>query len=221
MARFTCATYRPVVNHGGPMLNEWGLVMHQQVGYGSLYSYFNDPRSQVSAHFWISQAGAIEQYVDSQTQAWHGLVLNLDYCGVEFEGMPDQALTPAQVASGGTLYKEGHDRHGWPLQLANANGQLGFGYHRMAVATACPSDLRLASRPAILAAAAPVPIPPGVPMASALWGYVDSNGRAHVYYQSAANDLMEAAQQADGTWVHYDQTQNTGAGKANGPPLAS
>lgn len=224
MAIFDCATWRPVVNHGGPMADEWGVVMHQQVSYGSLFGYFNDPASQVSAHFWVSQSGTIEQYVDSETVAWHGLILNLNYCGIEFEGMPTDAITPAQVDAGGLILAEGNRRHGWPFLEADANGQRGFGYHRMAVATACPSDLRLSARPAILAAAqgpAPGPPPKGAPMASDLWGYVDAQGRPHVFYQSDGDHLFEAVAQQGGTWNHYDQTVNTGAGNKPGPPLAS
>lgn len=219
MAIFDCATWRPVVNHGGAMSAEWGVVMHQQVGYGSLFSYFNNPATQVSAHFWVSQSGVIEQYVDSEVVAWHGIVLNPNYCGIEFEGMPTDAITQAQIVSGGLILAEGNRRHGWPFQLANANGQRGFGFHRMAVATSCPSDLRLSARPAILASAqGPIK---GEPMASDLWGYVDSTGRPHVFYQSDGNHLFEAVRQADNSWTHYDQTVNTGAGNPNGPPLAS
>jgi hypothetical protein len=138
------------------MAAQLGLVLHHQAGNGSLFGFFNNPDSQVSAHFWVAKSGLVEQYVDSETVAWHAKQLNVRYCGVETEGCPgghDEPLTAAQVDALGAIMAEGGARHGWPFMLANADGQPGLGYHRMAVNTACPCDLRLNARPAILAAA--------------------------------------------------------------------
>lgn len=162
MPRFACANWRPISTNTGGHCSPLGVLMHQQVGYGSLFGFFNNPASQVSAHFWVARAGTIEQYVDTSTVAWHAKQLNTSYCGIEFEGYPTDAITDAQVAAGGRILAEGARVHGWPLVLANAAGQRGFGYHRMpgGVNTACPSDLRLARRPDMLNAAggaAPVP----------------------------------------------------------------
>jgi hypothetical protein len=122
---------------------------------GSCWSTFE--HGDVSAHFWVAQSGLIEQYVDSETVAWHAMQMNDTYCGVETEGCsaPPYAdpMSDAMVASLGRLYAEGMRRHGWPAVLANADGEPGFGYHRMGVATACPCDVRLARRPEILDAA--------------------------------------------------------------------
>ena len=57
-------------------------------------------------------------------------------------------------------------------------------------------------------------------MASAMWGFLDAQGDPHVFYQSKANHLIEAAQQPNGSWKHYDQTVNTGSGGGDGPDLA-
>lgn len=170
MAIFTCARWKPVVNHGGPMIGQNGLVLHHAVANGSLFQQFNDPApggnpdNAVSAHFWVSLTGEIEQYVDSETQAWHARQLNVDYCGVETEGCTTapyaQPMTTPMIDALSKLYAEGHQRHGWPNALANAEGQRGFGYHRMAVNTACPCDVRLNERPTILAKAFAAPTPP-------------------------------------------------------------
>jgi hypothetical protein len=64
------------------------------------------------------------------------------------------------VAALARLYSEGHQRHGWPYQLANTDGAPGFGYHRMAVNTACPCDVRLNRRSDILAIASGFSPPP-------------------------------------------------------------
>jgi hypothetical protein len=124
---------------------------------GSVWSTFE--HGDVSAHFWVSQLGEIEQYVDSETVAWHAGngEANSTYCGVETEGCSEppyaDVMSDAMVAGLGRLYAEGMRRHGWPAVLANAVGEPGFGYHRMASATACPCDVRLNRRPEILDAA--------------------------------------------------------------------
>jgi hypothetical protein len=173
VSRFDCAAWRPVANQGGPLDANLGLVLHHAVATGSLYTWFNNPSSGVSAHFWVSQSGHIEQYVDTDRQAWHAMTLNARYVGVETEGCsaPPHAdpMSDAMVDALARLYAEGYRRHGWPNALAEADGQPGFGYHRMAVATACPCDVRLAERPNILAKAfaGGPPAPPGTSPPSA------------------------------------------------------
>jgi hypothetical protein len=104
--------------------------------------------------------------------AWHGRSLNSRYVGVETEGCPTspyaEPLTDAAIQALARIYREGRDRHGWVNALANKDGQKGFGYHRMAVATGCPCDVRLNKRQAILNIAfgatptppTPTPTPP-------------------------------------------------------------
>jgi hypothetical protein len=155
MARFDCATWRPIgTNTGGRLAPNLGLVLHHAVANGSLYSFFNSPSAQVSAHFWVAQDGRIEQYVDTDVVAWHGMNLNSRYVGVETEGCsaPPHAepMSDAMVGALANLYGEGMARHGWPNAKAQADGQSGFGFHRMAVNTACPCDVRLNRRDDIL-----------------------------------------------------------------------
>lgn len=155
MARFTCANWRPISsNMGGNITNNLGLVLHHQAGNGSLFNFFNNPKSEVSAHFWVSKTGVIEQYVDTARVAWHGRSLNSRYVGVETEGCATspyaEPLTDAAINALALIYREGRDKHGWQNRLANADGQPGFGYHRMAVATGCPCDVRLNKRQTIL-----------------------------------------------------------------------
>lgn len=173
MARFTCATWRPISNNlGGNITNNLGLILHHQAGNGSLFNFFNNPSAQVSAHFWVSKTGIIEQYVDTTRVAWHGRSLNSRYVGVETEGCPTspyaEPLTDAAINALVKIYAEGADRHGWPNALASSDGQRGFGFHRMAVATGCPCDVRLNRRREILDKAfgtkpTPIPEPPANP----------------------------------------------------------
>jgi hypothetical protein len=159
VAVFDCAVWRPIGVHQGGTLGSIGALLHQQDGSGSLFGWFSNPASEVSAHFWIGYRGEVEQYVDTSVVAWHAMHLNDTYVGVETEGYPGEPLTDAQVAGFGRVMAEGARRHGWPLVLADRDGQPGLGYHRMqgGVNTACPSDLRLSRRPDILAAAQGAP----------------------------------------------------------------
>lgn len=155
MARFACATWRPIsVNMGGNLGPNLGLVLHHQAGNGSLYKFFNSSSAGVSAHFWVSKTGLIEQYVDTSRVAWHGRSLNSRYVGVETEGCPTspyaEPMTEAMFEAMVRLYAEGAKVHGWANALASKDGQKGFGFHRMAVATGCPCDVRLNRRQAIL-----------------------------------------------------------------------
>ena len=101
--------------------------------------------------------------------AWHGRSLNSRYVGVETEGCGPaphaEAMTEAMVNAMGRLYAEGMRRHAWPNRDANKDGEGGLGFHRMAVATACPCDIRLNIRGEIRrrasGAAEPSPGPSG------------------------------------------------------------
>jgi len=166
VAWFDCATRRPIrTNTGGILSPNLGLILHHQAGNGSLFNWFNNPAARVSAHFWVAKSGAIEQYVDTGVVAWHGMSLNTRYVAVETEGCPggrDEPFTAAQTDALIRLYAEGIRRHDWARQVANGMGQRGFGFHRMAVATACPCDVRLSMRQAIINRAGQ-PTPPPTP----------------------------------------------------------
>jgi hypothetical protein len=187
-----------------------GLVLHHAVMNGSLYSWFNNPASQVSATFWVGRDGTIEQYVDSEVVAWHGMSLNSRYCGVETEGCTTppyaEPMTAQMVQGLATLYAEGARRHGWADALANADGQRGFGYHRMAVSTACPCDVRLNRRQDILNmafGAGPTPPLPPTPE-----GAVDVT-----YWETGTGDgtMSHVAGTVGGTAFHWWQPKGRAA----------
>jgi hypothetical protein len=172
MPWFDCAVRRPIsANTGGALSPNLGLVLHHAVMNGSGWAFFNSPSAQVSAHFWVLQNGTIEQYVDTNVVAWHGRSLNGRYVGVETEGCTRaphaDPMSEAMVNALARLYAEGARRHGWANALASSDGQRGFGFHRMAVATGCPCDVRLNMRQEILRRAfggAPIPgQPPTAP----------------------------------------------------------
>jgi hypothetical protein len=171
-----------------------GLILHHAIANGSLYNWFNSPASGVSATFWVSQDGTIEQYVDSEIVAWHAMQMNDTYCGVETDGCSDppyaDPMSDAMVEALARLYAEGHQRHGWPYVLAERDGQPGFGYHRMGVATACPCDIRLNMRAEILTLAQHGTPPDNLEADNVTAYFVDNTH--HVY-----------AQRDDGTVDHW------------------
>ena len=152
------ATWKPVGNHGGPMSANLGLVLHVQEGNNGLAGWFNNPASDASSTWWVSKAGALEQYVDADVCAWAQGDGNSTYDSVETEGYHDEPLTAAQESTLARLYSWGATTYGWANALAEAPGQHGFGWHGMGGSdwgghTGCPGDLRDARRGPILAVA--------------------------------------------------------------------
>lgn len=224
MARFDCATWRPISNNlGGNLSSQRGLVLHHQAGDGSLYQFFNNPASQVSAHFWVSKSGVIEQYADTTRVTWHGRDLNSNWVGVGTEGCGKaphaEAMTEAMIAALARIYAEGARRHGWPNQLASSNGGRGFGYHRMAVNTGCPCDVRLNMRGEILrrafggAASTPPTTPPigvgDMTAAIKLWGKTPEVYMACI---GTDNRVYYAGPDTKGGWQMVDRGSSAKSG---------
>lgn len=150
------ATYLPVVNHGGSMSAHLGLVLHVQVGNGSLHGYFNNPESKVSSNFWCAKDGRMEQYVDANLEAWAQAAGNATYNSVETEGYPDEPLTDAQIKAIAHLYVWGANTYRWPYEVVNTIGAKGLGTHVMGGGSwspshhQCPGTLRSAQRQTII-----------------------------------------------------------------------
>ena len=159
------ATLRPVINVStGVRRPTRGLILHVQVGTGSLFNMFNNRSSQASSTWWVSRTGVIEQYNPDPDnwRSWAQAAGNVDYHSVETEGFPSDPLTPAQIAAVAHIYAEGRRRWGWPLQLADTVGASGLGTHYMGGAAwgghTCPDPKdgagpRSRQRAAIIAAA--------------------------------------------------------------------
>jgi hypothetical protein len=154
--RYSGASWMPITtNIGGTMSAHKGLVLHVQVGDGSLYGWFGSAASKVSAHFWVAKSGHVEQYVDGNTLAQHAAGANDSYNGVETEGVPTDPLTPQQITALAGIYKWGMQSYGWPKQLCDTVGGAGFAWHGLGGEgwgghIYCPGDLRKAQRADIL-----------------------------------------------------------------------
>jgi hypothetical protein len=110
------------------------LVIHVMEGtMESTLSWFRSPVSKVSAHYGVSRAGEVVQYVRDEDTAWHaGRVLrptaemvlerpgvnpNLWTIGIEHEGGADQEPTSVQLAASAELMAMLADRWTIPLDL--------------------------------------------------------------------------------------------------------
>lgn len=164
------AEYKPIERNfsHNPMVAHLGLVLHVQVGNGSLAGWFNNPQAEVSSHWWVGVNGAVEQYVDAELTAWAQAEGNATYLSVETEGEPNVALTVAQIDALAGLYRWCHDTFSIPFAVADTVGQRGFAWHGMGGESwgnhpDCPSPVRLAARAEILQKAQGAAIPPAVP----------------------------------------------------------
>lgn len=194
MAIMPGAAYRPLnqfSNQGArPRL---GVVLHVNDSQGnqvtstsgdSLYGWISSnpsrPGNQMSCHFQVSQSGLIEQYIDTDNGSWCQAAGNDDYISVETEGVPGRepvGLTAEQVRSCARIMAWVHAVHGVPLQLADAPGRAGLGWHGMGGRawgghSSCPGVVRVAQRAQILtlagaAAGQAQPLGGGVPLSTA------------------------------------------------------
>lgn len=95
--------HRANYSQGRQGLQPSKLVIHVSQGsMGSMDRHFADPKALVSAHFGISKAGEVHQYVSTADTAWHAgdWQVNLRSIGIEHEGLGDQYVpTEAQYAT--------------------------------------------------------------------------------------------------------------------------
>lgn len=157
MAKMPGATWKPVCNFSrGQIGTVIGMVVHHMVSSEpAAYSHFNTPGSGASAHFGVTYAGEIFQYVDTADAAYHACQANYTgQVGVENESpsgdSPDvwQPLTAQQVSANARILAWLHSAHGVELRVADPGNRRGCGYHSMvpgdcSVAwgqTGCPGD---------------------------------------------------------------------------------
>jgi hypothetical protein len=122
----------PPANIGGPMTSSRGLVLHVNAGNGDPYGWWTQPTTPTaSSHFQLMKSGQLIQYVRLDTVAWCQVAGSSMWHSIETEGFPDEPLTDSAVSKLAALYAWGHNACGWPLQLADTPGDVGFGWHGM------------------------------------------------------------------------------------------
>ncbi|MFF8955617.1 N-acetylmuramoyl-L-alanine amidase [Streptomyces sp. NPDC014894] len=131
-----------------------GLILHVQEGEGSLFERFSNPATRSSAHFWVSQAGEIEQYVSVHDRAWTQRAGNAAWVSIETSGFYGKPLTPAQIDAVAHVYSWGAREHDWPLEVTDSPKGRGLGTHSMGQAAwgghACPGTVRANQREEVM-----------------------------------------------------------------------
>lgn len=158
------ASWKPInANYGGKMTDHLGFVIHVQQGNGSLYGFFSNPNADVSAHFWCSKTGTLEQYLDTDTTAWAEAEGNKHYTSCEFEGFDTEPMTQAQLERGAQLIDWLASIYHFPIVGPVAHGSPGVTPHCNPDGTPdpawgnhpCPGTIRLGQIPAMVKLAAP------------------------------------------------------------------
>jgi len=101
----------------------------------STISWFANPASRVSAHYLVSQAGKIYQFVNDSDKAWHAYNNNADTIGIEHSAAPGDKLTVAQEKATIALLKYLKSEY----KIAN-NSIIGHGFLPEG-GTSCPGSL--------------------------------------------------------------------------------
>jgi hypothetical protein len=125
---------------------------------------FLDATTQKSAHYAVSRAGEVHQYVDESDTAFHAGILvnptwpllktgvnpNFYTIGIEHEGRPDDVWPDQQLRTSGTLVAEIAARWSIPLDTLHV-----IRHHQIRASKSCPGNwvtiekiLHLASKPA-------------------------------------------------------------------------
>lgn len=101
-------------------------------------SWFENPNSQVSAHYGIGKNGEVHQYVQESDAAWHAgrvdapiwklikpnINPNIYTIGIEHEGKPDDVWTDAMKQSSATLIREICQRWQIPIDRDHVVGHF-------------------------------------------------------------------------------------------------
>lgn len=139
------------------------IVMHLTEGSAaSVDSWFRNPASAVSAHYLVTKAGGLRQYVREEDTAWHagrisnptwrelraGVNPNYYTIGIEHEGEPADAWPLPMLERSAMLLAELHVRWGIPL-----SGGLVTDHHSIFAGKTCPGDNGRAAIPVIVARA--------------------------------------------------------------------
>ena len=113
------------------------IVIHvTQGGKGAVARWFDNPRAQVSAHYLVTQAGEVWQFVDEVDTAYHAgdFEINLRSIGIEHEGIgANYVPNEAQLKASVELAKAICER--WNLEPRET-----IKPHRAFRATRCPAD---------------------------------------------------------------------------------
>lgn len=127
-----------------------GIVIHVEAGTeAGTDAWFDDPEAHVSAHYGISRAGEIHQYVQEQDQAFHAGTVdrptsalvaamaphgpNAWSIGIEHEGQATDEWTDEQYAASVGLVADICKRHAITIDRDHI-----IGHHEIRFGKSCP-----------------------------------------------------------------------------------
>ena len=185
-----------------------GLVLHIEEGTEErTFGWFNTSKAErqaafdarglnltayeSSAHFGNPKKGQLEQFVDTDDQAFAQGPGNSSWLSVENEGMPGDALTTNQIHNLAQLMAYLNLNEGIPLVEANSPSDSGLGFHSMATSWGhpqCPGDAVIRQRPAILEMAKGLlqgrrPIDSTPEWVLGWWSVYDTNQYYYYFYE--------------------------------------
>lgn len=135
-------------------------------------AWFQNPASQVSAHYGIGQNGEVHQYVQEKDTAWHaGRVQNPTFSlykpnvnpnrytiGIEHEGNATSVWSAAMKQASAAMIREICQRWGIPIDRNHIIGH----YQIFSGKPNCPAQNK-AIIDELVALASPTPVPPTIP----------------------------------------------------------
>lgn len=142
MSRYPGAIWRPLTAKGRDRMVWYRRVnLHVAVSEApSLFSFFN-VKGRADSHFYVRKDGTVEQYVDTDYQAYADLDGNDATISIETQGGLTNAAgeqwTPAQVTALARLYAWAVTTHGVPNKIATdakiASSSHGLSWHRLGI----------------------------------------------------------------------------------------
>lgn len=103
------------------------LILHDTEGsYSSAVNWFQNPASQVSAHFVIKEDGSeVTQMVDIGYKAWHAMAFNSRSIGFEMAGVASKGFGDLELLT--TAHIFAYHLHHLQIPLRHAIGGVGPG----------------------------------------------------------------------------------------------
>lgn len=150
MPRMPGAVWRPIPANVGPRrtIKVNACIFHVDAGNATtLFGWFSNPSANASSHFYVTKAGKIEQYMDTDYVAWTSRDGSRRSIGVETQGRDGETWTAAQVEGCAKIAAWVHRTYGVPLRLMenSRSTTAGLGWHRLGI------DGRFPALPSILA----------------------------------------------------------------------
>lgn len=139
------------------------VILHSAAGRGSLYNFFRTS-SSLESHFWVSEKGVIEQYVDTGRRADANRNANGFAISIETESSPaaTEPWNAVQFMAIVRLVRWCCTEHRIPARNIPAWDSSGIGWHVQfgapgpwtPVAKSCPGPARIRQMPSLVAAVA-------------------------------------------------------------------